>query len=541
LVTRLSDVRHAVGDYESLDDRVLVLDFQAGHPEAFVEIHRRYGGLARHVCRRLLPNTHDSDEAFQETMIRVFQGLHRFNGRYALQPWISRIATNVSLDMIRSRARRPALDERAIEEHDHEDRAAGPEETFEQLVQRDLVLAVLSDLPDTHRRALILREIEGRSHREIGDVIGISPAQAKALIHRAKGSFRRRWMQKAVERGGIPGIALLPLLWLARLGDIMRRAADRAGHAVQAAQAAVPDVVTSASQTVASSVGGGFGERVVAASMTLLVAGGVTVGAATIVKDRNEGDRVVRTEAPAAVTTPALDPVEVTEREPRPRFDDVAPKEPQGPPEVLEETVVVEPSPTVEPPVAAESPTPEPTESPSPEPTEEPSPEPLPPAPPWTIGVQTWGSWSLSCDCSRSFNLMSSEVEGETSGQVYFVQEVIGEAVGSDGVPAWQLSAVYSGYAEGSQGRFSLFLDVETADGEFRYEAWGVLEDTEPTGVGGLQHTYKGGYRLVSFRPADGLTEVPAALPSAGALTAETTWWADGTSLVGVVLVLEER
>ncbi|MEX2202608.1 MAG: sigma-70 family RNA polymerase sigma factor, partial [Actinomycetota bacterium] len=151
MVIRVTDLRTAQGDYKALDDRMLVLDFQAGHPEAFVEIHRRYSGLARHVCQRFLPNAHDADEALQETMIRVFQGLHRFNGRYALQPWIGRIATNVSLDAIRTRTRRPLVDDESLERFERVDPADGPEEAVERLIERDLVLSVLSGLPESHR------------------------------------------------------------------------------------------------------------------------------------------------------------------------------------------------------------------------------------------------------------------------------------------------------------------------------------------------------------------------------------------------------
>ena len=96
MATRLTDIKSTIASYAELDDKMLVLDFQAGQPAAFVEIHRRYSPLAKHVCKRFLPNAQDADEAFQETMIRVFQGLFRFNGQFALQPWIARIATNVS-------------------------------------------------------------------------------------------------------------------------------------------------------------------------------------------------------------------------------------------------------------------------------------------------------------------------------------------------------------------------------------------------------------------------------------------------------------
>ena len=63
MATRVSELRNGVGaargglgTYADLDDRMLVLDFQAGNEGAFSEIHRRYSGLARHVCQRILRN-----------------------------------------------------------------------------------------------------------------------------------------------------------------------------------------------------------------------------------------------------------------------------------------------------------------------------------------------------------------------------------------------------------------------------------------------------------------------------------------------------
>src|SRR4029453_11034832 len=203
MVIRLPDQGSKLGGYAALDDRLLVLDFQAGNPQAFVEIHQRYGPLARRVCQRFLPNPHDGDEAFQETMIRVYQGLYGFNGRYALQPWVARIAKNVSLDILRGRSRRPQNDAWAPGAEELPGPSDEAEQIVERLVQRDTVLAVLADLPETHRRALMLRELEGRSHREVAQEMEITTPQAKALIHRAKGSFRRLWLEKVADRGGL--------------------------------------------------------------------------------------------------------------------------------------------------------------------------------------------------------------------------------------------------------------------------------------------------------------------------------------------------
>jgi RNA polymerase sigma factor (sigma-70 family) len=199
---RVPDQRKTPGGYSALDDRLLVLDFQVGNPQAFVEIHHRYGALARHVCQRFLPGQQDADEAFQETMIRVFQGLYRFNGRYALQPWIARIAKNVSLDILRGHARRPKTDHSAPANDELPVPGDEADDIVERLVQRDTFLAVLADLPNTHRRALMLRELEGRSHREVAHELEMTPSQAKALIHRAKASFRRQWLEKVADRGG---------------------------------------------------------------------------------------------------------------------------------------------------------------------------------------------------------------------------------------------------------------------------------------------------------------------------------------------------
>ena len=372
MVIRVPEQRTFQGDYTALDDRMLVLDFQAGHPEAFVEIHKRYSALARHVCGKFLPNRQDADEALQETMIRVYQGLHRFNGQYALQPWIARIATNVSLDTIRTRARRPAVDDESFEQVDREDPSEGPDELVERLIQRDLVLSVLSDLPDTHRTALVLRELEGRSHKEIAEHMGISTAQAKALIHRAKGSFRREWLVKVTEKGGIAAFAVLPLIWALRMADVVKRVGERAGQAAQAAQVATPEIVTTAVSS-ASPTAVSVADRFVAAGMTILLAGGVTVGAVEIAK-RHPSRDVVRAEAPVVATVAPAAPIfaeptpEVTEPADRPRE-----KEDRGEHSDVEvPPVAVDPTPT-------EEPTPAPTEEPTPSPSEEPSPDPDPP------------------------------------------------------------------------------------------------------------------------------------------------------------------
>jgi RNA polymerase sigma-70 factor (ECF subfamily) len=526
VATRITDLR-VDGDYASLDDRLLVLDFQAGQPEAFVEIHRRYGPLARHVCRRFLPNHQDADDAFQETMIRVFQGLHRFNGQYALQPWVARIATNVSLDQIRTRTRRPQLEDGTIEDHERRDPADGPEEMFDRLVERDLVLSVLSGLPESHRTALVLRELEGRSHREIAQALEITPSQAKALIHRAKGSFRRSWLLAITEKGGLAGIAVVPLLWLARAADGARRLLDRVGgHATQVAQAATPEIVTSAASspavvTTASTIS----ERVVAAGMTLLLAGGVTVGAATIVKHRERDADRAAAPPPAAVASPSPElpviPVPAIEREPRPEPTKDATEEAEPDPSPTDPVVV----PPVEDP--SSSPTTDPTGSPSPDPTS-PSPGPpvIPPAPAWTFDLGATTQSVEACDCPAT-TLSSSQIRPADDGGFAFSTIIAGGALDGDGDPTWPFYLVQEGSIGPDGGSVEYRLNLTSAAGDFLYHGAAALAETTVADDGSTLYRFEGTFDLLNP------TTPYAGLPWRGSVSITLGVWADGTVYTG--------
>jgi RNA polymerase sigma-70 factor (ECF subfamily) len=531
LAIRVTDLRTAQGDYKALDDRMLVLDFQAGHPEAFVEIHRRYSGLARHVCQRFLPNAHDADEALQETMIRVFQGLYKFNGRYALQPWIGRIATNVSLDAIRTRTRRPLVDDEAFDRFERVDPANGPEEAVERLIERDLVLSVLSGLPESHRTALVLRELEGRSHREIAEVMEMSPGQAKALIHRAKGSFRRRWLLAVTEKGGLSAIAALPLLWLLQATHLAKRVVDRVSHAGQVSQVATPEIVsTAASSPAVVATGAGFGERIVAAGMTLLVAGGVTVGAATIVKDRVE--RADRAEAPIVapevIDAPPLAPKAevmsppVRERVHRDRDRERVDPDADAPPPV----VVPSPEPTV-------APVPSPSPDPSPDPSPQPSPVPtLPPAPAWSYDFVSSTESVEQCTCDGS-SRVTSQVERLDDGGLRFSQVVKGGVRDAAGDLTWPFYLQQWGEMGPFDGRLDYRIGITSAAGVHLYGGAAVLAETVTDADGSRVYRFEGTFSLTDPQsPAVGL-------PGRGFVTATLGVWSDGTIYVGSLILTD--
>ena len=189
------------GTPRATSDRELVLTFQAGDPAAYDEMYRRYHHRVLSVCYRILSNSQDAEEASQETFLRAYQALPRFNGNFRLGAWLARIAANASVDQLRSKARSPLVglpseEPEALDELDPEEVVTGGDPRLE---------IALGDIKPVHARALAWRNVEGLSHQEIAGKLEMSPAQVKALLHRARVSLRKAWDRAE-------GWALAPLI-----------------------------------------------------------------------------------------------------------------------------------------------------------------------------------------------------------------------------------------------------------------------------------------------------------------------------------------
>ncbi|HEX2293802.1 MAG TPA: RNA polymerase sigma factor [Actinomycetota bacterium] len=180
----------------SPDDKEMALAFQRGEKGAYQVIYDRYEERVQRVCRRMLGKPEDAQEAAQETFLRIYTALGKFNGRYQLGAWITRIATNVCLDLIRARSRRP-VEPTPIEDLELElvssSLDADPESVSVRNAESRRVRKVLLGLPPLHRAAIVLRDFEGLSYAEVAVALGMTECQVKALIHRARKGFRRSW------------------------------------------------------------------------------------------------------------------------------------------------------------------------------------------------------------------------------------------------------------------------------------------------------------------------------------------------------------
>jgi RNA polymerase sigma-70 factor, ECF subfamily len=184
-----------VADDAALDGKSLVLAFKRGEEGACETIYRRYCPVVHAICWRVLGNYHDAQEASQETFLRVFRALPRFEGNYQLNSWITRIATNVCVDRLRFFGKRiqgevqvDTLGETPSPVWDTD-----PEEIMMRKLEGTRVERVLSTLPPLHRAVLLLRDVYGLPYREIATSLDISEGQVKNCLHRGRKAFRGKW------------------------------------------------------------------------------------------------------------------------------------------------------------------------------------------------------------------------------------------------------------------------------------------------------------------------------------------------------------
>jgi RNA polymerase sigma factor (sigma-70 family) len=150
------------------------------------EVARDHGRFLYNVAYRLAGNDADAQDLVQETLLRVRRGLETYQPG-SLPAWLSRIVTNVFLDEVRRRRRRPTdalLDdaERVLPP------SAAADEASEDL--SDEVQGALSALPDEFRTAVVLCDVVGMSYDEIAAAQGVPVGTVRSRIHRGRRMLR---------------------------------------------------------------------------------------------------------------------------------------------------------------------------------------------------------------------------------------------------------------------------------------------------------------------------------------------------------------
>ena len=188
-----SPIRDA-GD-EELIDRVLVRDDQAA--EVLV---RRHAGWMLALAERYTNDRALAEDCVQEAFSNAFRRLDSFERKSSLKTWLHRIVVNQALMKLRGRRARNEIGIDSLQpEFDANDcrieepwkRILTPEEILGNERMRSLVLQKINELPESYRNVLYLRDIDEMSTSETAEALGLSEANVKVRLHRARAALKR--------------------------------------------------------------------------------------------------------------------------------------------------------------------------------------------------------------------------------------------------------------------------------------------------------------------------------------------------------------
>lgn len=195
-------------------DLELIEGLREGSDEAFAQLLAIYQRPVYNFVYRLLEDASDAPDVTQEVFLKVFRNIGEFRGACSLKTWIYRIAVNEASNLRRwfSRHRRHelSLDEPQEGRQSYAATVADPGETqYEQVLRHERMRAVeqaLSQVKESFRVAVVMRDIEGLSYEEIAEILQVSLGTVKSRILRGREALKQRLAVLVPEYAGQDGM-----------------------------------------------------------------------------------------------------------------------------------------------------------------------------------------------------------------------------------------------------------------------------------------------------------------------------------------------
>jgi RNA polymerase sigma-70 factor (ECF subfamily) len=160
----------------------------AGEPQVFETLYRTLGERMKSIAFNHLGNISDAEDAVQETFLKVHRAAESYTGEAAFSTWVFRVLINTCYDHLRRRRRRP--EEAPIDDAVEVTGKAAPHVDD---AKRITLRKMLEELPEQRRTVFTLFEIEGLSHAEIAQILGISEGNSKWILFATKKELQQQW------------------------------------------------------------------------------------------------------------------------------------------------------------------------------------------------------------------------------------------------------------------------------------------------------------------------------------------------------------
>jgi RNA polymerase sigma-70 factor, ECF subfamily len=173
---------------EHPEDAVLVRKAQQGDMDAFESLVRRYQHRVYALCRRLTGAHQSADDLAQETFIKAYFALGRFETAWPLYPWLRKIAVNAGLNYLKTRNRERPLEDGSLGDRHTPAAAAGddPQERLERAEFQARLDGAVESLPADQKSVFVLRFHESLSYEEISRTLDLPLGTVMSRLNRAR-------------------------------------------------------------------------------------------------------------------------------------------------------------------------------------------------------------------------------------------------------------------------------------------------------------------------------------------------------------------
>ena len=172
-----------------MEDEMLVAQFQAGRPDAFDEIMKRYKHRIYAYLLRSVKNYEDAEELTIEVFFKVYCALDSWKPQARFSTWLYKIAHNLSIDHHRAKSRRQTYslddEELSLDEPKAVDLQSNPEWEAEEKDRGRMIREAIDQLSPKQRAVFMLNRYQGLQIKEITEVLGMAEGTVKIHLHRA--------------------------------------------------------------------------------------------------------------------------------------------------------------------------------------------------------------------------------------------------------------------------------------------------------------------------------------------------------------------
>ncbi len=172
-------------------EKTLVEQARKGDRTAMRQIYDCYSRYLAATCSRYLSDNGDLRDVLQDSFVKIFSSLDRFDyrGEGSLKAWMRQISVNEALKLLRKRRRTDTVEYKWDLPDKEEEEAVEPDV---DAVPPDVIQRMIQELPEGYRTVLGLYAFEEKSHREIADMLGITESTSASQLHRARAILARR-------------------------------------------------------------------------------------------------------------------------------------------------------------------------------------------------------------------------------------------------------------------------------------------------------------------------------------------------------------